>query len=285
MICSCVSWTNFCFRVVLGCCGTNLKVPKSWWPCLFIHLPLSPGSKYLRFQEIKKSANTQRTFLYRPSARRGMASVILPPIIPSHAKRGSIAQRQRLAGPVTMSSWSRSLANDRYFKKHRYICYHTDLHPRIIYIQVKSSCWLQILSFWFASNFLKPLVLFARMALVWHSETCNLTWYSFVNFVYFATRLVSLSFKSYFQDHNTRLECQISGIHAKRAKQAIKKESAPRLACAFLNYVAFLRPAADRAVSILPWVVSRGRSYGFLWTVRLFKMMWGRTFELRLIRQ
>jgi hypothetical protein len=24
----------------------------------------------------------------------------------------------------------------------------------------------------------------------------------------------------------------------------------------FLNYLAFLRPAADRAVSILPWVVS-----------------------------
>jgi hypothetical protein len=33
----------------------------------------------------------------------------------------------------------------------------------------------------------------------------------------------------------------------------------------FLNYLAFLRPAADRAVSILPWVVSPGRSYGFLW--------------------
>jgi hypothetical protein len=31
----------------------------------------------------------------------------------------------------------------------------------------------------------------------------------------------------------------------------------------FLNYLVFLRPAADRAVSMLPWVVSRGRSYGF----------------------
>jgi hypothetical protein len=41
----------------------------------------------------------------------------------------------------------------------------------------------------------------------------------------------------------------------------------------FLNYLAFLWPAADRAVSILPWVVSRGRSYGFLWAVRLFKKM------------
>jgi hypothetical protein len=33
----------------------------------------------------------------------------------------------------------------------------------------------------------------------------------------------------------------------------------------FLNYLTFLRPAADRAVSILPLVVRRGCSYGFLW--------------------
>jgi hypothetical protein len=32
-----------------------------------------------------------------------------------------------------------------------------------------------------------------------------------------------------------------------------------------LNYLASFWLAADRAVSILPWVVSRGRSYGFLW--------------------
>jgi hypothetical protein len=32
----------------------------------------------------------------------------------------------------------------------------------------------------------------------------------------------------------------------------------------FLKYLAFLRPAADRAVSILAWVVSRGRSCLFL---------------------
>jgi hypothetical protein len=59
-------------------------------------------------------------------------------------------------------------------------------------------------------------------------------------------------------------ECQTSGTHAKRAKQATKKENAA--ACLyFLNYLAFLRPAADRAVSKIPWVVSRGRSYGFLY--------------------
>jgi hypothetical protein len=47
----------------------------------------------------------------------------------------------------------------------------------------------------------------------------------------------------------------------KEAKQATKKENC----LCFLNYLVFLRPAADRAVSILPWVVSPGRSYGFLW--------------------
>jgi hypothetical protein len=33
----------------------------------------------------------------------------------------------------------------------------------------------------------------------------------------------------------------------------------------FLKYLSFLWPAADRAVSIIPWVVSPGRAYGFLW--------------------
>jgi hypothetical protein len=33
----------------------------------------------------------------------------------------------------------------------------------------------------------------------------------------------------------------------------------------FLNYRVFLRPAVVRAVSILPWIVSPGRSYRFLW--------------------
>jgi hypothetical protein len=38
-----------------------------------------------------------------------------------------------------------------------------------------------------------------------------------------------------------------------------------------MNYLAFLRPAADRAVSVLPWDVSRGRSYGFLWADSIFQ--------------
>jgi hypothetical protein len=50
----------------------------------------------------------------------------------------------------------------------------------------------------------------------------------------------------------------------KEAKQATKKDSAAACLC-FLNYLAFLRAAPDGAVSILLWVVSRGRSYGFLW--------------------
>jgi hypothetical protein len=76
-------------------------------------------------------------------------------------------------------------------------------------------------------------------------------------------------------------ECQTSGTYAKRAKQATKKDN--RLY--FLNYLAFLRPAADRAVSILPWVVSRGRSYGFLWAGSIIQKMCGRTVQLRLVRQ
>jgi hypothetical protein len=56
-------------------------------------------------------------------------------------------------------------------------------------------------------------------------------------------------------------ECQASGTWSKRAKQPTKKVNC----LCFLNYLAFLRPAADRAVSILPWVVSPGRSHGFLW--------------------
>jgi hypothetical protein len=37
------------------------------------------------------------------------------------------------------------------------------------------------------------------------------------------------------------------------------------------DYLTFLRSAADRAVSILTWVVSPGRSYGFLWASRIIQ--------------
>jgi hypothetical protein len=37
------------------------------------------------------------------------------------------------------------------------------------------------------------------------------------------------------------------------------------LSCVFLTYLAFLRPAADRADCIFTWIVSRGHSHGFLW--------------------
>jgi hypothetical protein len=56
-------------------------------------------------------------------------------------------------------------------------------------------------------------------------------------------------------------ECKTSGTYAKRAEQATQIDNC----LCFLNYLAFLRPAADREVSILPWVVSPGRSYAFLW--------------------
>jgi hypothetical protein len=50
----------------------------------------------------------------------------------------------------------------------------------------------------------------------------------------------------------------------KEGQAGNKKDNAAACLC-FLNYLAFLRPAADRAVSILPLVVSPGRSYGFPW--------------------
>jgi hypothetical protein len=70
----------------------------------------------------------------------------------------------------------------------------------------------------------------------------------------------------------TGSECQTNGIYAKRAKQATKIDNAAACLC-FLNYLAFLRPAADRAVYILSWVVSRSRSYGFLWAGSIIQKM------------
>jgi hypothetical protein len=46
-------------------------------------------------------------------------------------------------------------------------------------------------------------------------------------------------------------ECQTVGPYSKRAKQATKKDNAAACLC-FLNYLPFLRPAADWAVSKLP---------------------------------
>jgi hypothetical protein len=43
------------------------------------------------------------------------------------------------------------------------------------------------------------------------------------------------------------------------------KESQRRGLLVFSELPASLRPLADQAVSILSWVLSRGRSYGFLW--------------------
>jgi hypothetical protein len=61
-------------------------------------------------------------------------------------------------------------------------------------------------------------------------------------------------------------ECQANGTCAKRVKQATTTKKDNAAACLYcLNYLVFLRSAADRAVSMLLWVVSRGRSRGFLW--------------------
>jgi hypothetical protein len=67
-------------------------------------------------------------------------------------------------------------------------------------------------------------------------------------------------------------EFRTSGVSAKRAKQATRKDNAAASSC-LLNYLAFLQLAADRAVSIIPWVVSRGRSYGLPWADSIIQKM------------
>jgi hypothetical protein len=64
------------------------------------------------------------------------------------------------------------------------------------------------------------------------------------------------------QDQDTRLRMPNKWNICKEGKAGNKKDNC----LCFLNYLAFLQPAADRAVSILPWFVSPGRSYGFLFT-------------------
>jgi hypothetical protein len=65
-------------------------------------------------------------------------------------------------------------------------------------------------------------------------------------------------------DQDTRLRMPNKWPIFKEGQVATKKDNAAACLC-FLNFLAFLWPAADRAVSILPWVVSRGRSYVFFW--------------------
>jgi hypothetical protein len=67
-------------------------------------------------------------------------------------------------------------------------------------------------------------------------------------------------------------ECQTSGKYSKRPLgQAGNKKRQLRRLLVFSELPSLLSAAADRAVSILPWVVRRGRLYGFLWALRLFK--------------
>jgi hypothetical protein len=53
-------------------------------------------------------------------------------------------------------------------------------------------------------------------------------------------------------------------MNAKRAKHETKNKNTAACFC-FLNYLAFLRPAADQAASVLPSIVSRGHSYRIIW--------------------
>jgi hypothetical protein len=71
------------------------------------------------------------------------------------------------------------------------------------------------------------------------------------------------------QDQDIRLRMPNKWNKCKEGKAGNRKDDAA--ACLyFLNNLAFLRPAADRALSILPWVVSQSRSYRFLWAIRAY---------------
>jgi hypothetical protein len=76
------------------------------------------------------------------------------------------------------------------------------------------------------------------------------------------------------QDQDTRLRMPNKWDICKEGQAGKKMDNA---ACfCFLNYLAFLRPAADQAVWILPLVASRGRSNGFLWAGSIIQKNWGR---------
>jgi hypothetical protein len=71
----------------------------------------------------------------------------------------------------------------------------------------------------------------------------------------------------------------------KKAQRRQKTKNNTAACLRLLNYLVFFRPAAEWAVSILPWVVSRGRSHGFLWADSIIHRMRGKATQLRLIRQ
>jgi hypothetical protein len=64
------------------------------------------------------------------------------------------------------------------------------------------------------------------------------------------------------QVRDTRLRMPNKWHMCKEGQASKKKETT---ACVFWTSLTFLRPEANRAVFILPWVVSPGRSYGCLW--------------------
>jgi hypothetical protein len=59
-------------------------------------------------------------------------------------------------------------------------------------------------------------------------------------------------------------------MHSKKSSAGNNKDNTAACSC-FLNYLAFPRPAAEWAGSILPWVVNQGRPYLFLWAVSIIK--------------
>jgi hypothetical protein len=48
--------------------------------------------------------------------------------------------------------------------------------------------------------------------------------------------------------------CHKSGMYAKKAKHKKESRTSRAARLCFLNYLAFLRPAADRTDAVIPWV-------------------------------
>jgi hypothetical protein len=89
------------------------------------------------------------------------------------------------------------------------------------------------------------------------------------------------------------LWCSWSSFSFQKAKQPAcfhrgpaqtTKKTTPRLAYVLLNCRAFLRSEVDRVDCMIPWFVSRGRSFEFLWADLVIQKIWGRASRLRLIR-
>jgi hypothetical protein len=69
--------------------------------------------------------------------------------------------------------------------------------------------------------------------------------------------LINFTIPQAIRDQDTRLRMPNKSQMFKESQASNNKKDNAAACLCFVNYLAFLRPAADQAVSILPWVVSR----------------------------